>query len=93
MRIGLVDLAGDSGGAATYSLAIRELLEDYLSEIADVTVFGRSGLGPPAGLESSRYVEFSKHSSKRVGKWAGKLTSRHHRGSFEACVPTSTVSQ
>ena len=104
MRIGLVDLAGDSGGATTYSLAIRELLEDYLTEIADVTVFGRSGLGPPEGLESRRYVEFAKHSSARVGRWGRKVTSRPLPGIQEAlenqkidiawCMaPNSAISQ
>ena len=65
MRIGLIDLAGDPGGARTYARAIAESLRTSSGANYELTFFVRSGTDFDHIPSDYSVVRFDKHPRKR----------------------------
>lgn len=67
MRIGLIDLAGDPGGARTYSRAIAESLRTSSDAKYELTFFARSGTDIDHIPSDFSVIRFNKHPVKGSG--------------------------
>lgn len=78
MRLGLIDLSGDAGGARSYAIAVAQLLGRANLGNLEVTLFVRGGTKDEVLRSSaSDVIDFDKH-PRRARKWnlAGRA-ARH----------------